>query len=217
MAQAEQRVQQVRSQELVATSAAVQAEVTREAKAVRAMRGALYEAVLLGEAAVKNASQAWARSQVEQTIHKVTAAGVQQSLAEEAYARNLTIEAERLMQVAHVASSNLVNMAMEAQQALSHFNEAQIEQIAQEQKEKNTLFLEEAEQTQHLGVIAKEIAQRAFQLASSALNRSIAAEADASQALNTARTNTRRIERLKAKVQSAQQMAQASGNLLTDT
>lgn len=216
VAHAEESVQQVRSQELTSTRDAVKAEVERETKAVSAMRGALHEALMLGEAAVKNASHAWARSQVEQTIGNVMATNVEQMRADEAEARNLTVEAERLMQVAHIASSNLVAMSMEAEQSLSGINEAQIEQIASAQKEKNALFLEEANQTQQLGVIAKEIAQRAFELASSALNRSRTAEAGASQALNTARTNTMRIQKLKAKVQSAQQMAQSSTNLLTE-
>lgn len=216
VARAQDRVQQVRRYQMEATIRAARNASEHQEMAAAEMRAALGRALTLGEAAVMNASRVWARSQVQMTLANDTAYSLKTTAMLEVESLALQKEAERLLAGAVQAGKSLANISGEAQNALQRFHEADVEAFAEAQGEKNRAFWAEANETEKEGELAKELVDRAHSMAFNILNRSKIAEAGASQALQTARRNTRRIAQLKAKVQAAQQQAQLAKALVTE-
>lgn len=212
--QAEYSVYRMNKDQMAKTFSAIRSESQAHESSIEAISAALEKAVTLAEAAVKNASHVWAKSQAEEALQKFTAFSLNRTMEKEEEAAMAKSEALGLLKAAMQASSSLMNISEAASTAMDKVNEANVEAFAKSQGEKNSKFLEEARQQKKLGVLAEKLANRAHELAKSVLERSKASEAAASQALQTARRNTMRIAKLKAKVQAAQQQAQLAKTLV---
>eukprot|EP00418_Pyrodinium_bahamense_P015135 CAMPEP_0179106974 /NCGR_PEP_ID=MMETSP0796-20121207/49768_1 /TAXON_ID=73915 /ORGANISM="Pyrodinium bahamense, Strain pbaha01" /LENGTH=270 /DNA_ID=CAMNT_0020805025 /DNA_START=148 /DNA_END=961 /DNA_ORIENTATION=- len=202
--------QSLQAQQVQATGTAVQGEGKREAQVVKSMLDAVREAQTLKLPAVLDEVREWGTSQSRNQVVGLTGSAIEESWLEEATAEGFRKDTAGFSHTAALAASKMVKVAEEAQQIAVNLTRADVVGVVESAGQENEHELARLQHALLLSDMAKHVVQQANILAHNALSRATSAEASATQALDRARANTRRITKLKLRVQAAQQMAEAA-------
>jgi len=209
--QAERELRALRAVQLRSADAALREESDREAAVVRAMLESIREAQGLQRWHSAGGAAAWGRSRARNELARLSLSAFNASRAEEGRAEGLRRGAIGFARAAAAAASKMVEAAREAKQIAQGLVKADATRLVASTGGENRAALAQVRHALRLSELAQGLVRRAKTLASSALSRAVSAEENAVKALNTARNNTRRIAKLKARVQAALQQAQAAG------
>lgn len=128
---------------------------------------------------------------------------LQTTLKEEQSVENVRRDASATIKAALVTSMEMQELAREAHDVADRLHQAHAQGHAQAVEERNKLAEAQARQSLRIVRKAGQVMHQEVVLASSALNRAKAAEQQALEALQTARTNGKNLQLLKAEAEKA--------------
>jgi len=208
--EARRELQRLRASQLQSTDAGMRDESAREGAAVQAMLTSIRRARELEMSGVLDRAAEWGRSRARNELARLSLSAFGAAEAEEGQAEGLREEAVGLARTAALAAAEMVGAAERAELVARSLADSDAMRLVGSVGGQNGAALARVQHALRLSELARSLVQRAKTLAGSALSRATSAEASAARALSTARSNTRRIARLKARVEAAQQQAQAA-------
>lgn len=188
----------------------VSLENERQATVVNRMLETIKEAQEMDTTDMEKEARLWGKSQAENEVVGLSGSFVEKAWVEEKKAEELRKESTKYTQAAMLVAAKMVQVAREAKQVAEDMARDNATAVIESVDAENQVALSQAKQSIQMSVMAKQMVEQADRLARSALSRAMSAEASAMQALSTARRNTRRIAKLKARVQAALQKAKAA-------
>lgn len=203
--------QAVQAQVATSGQAAAQ-ERQREAAVVAQMQDMVLKAKAAAMPGVVQTAEEWARNRASREIYTAEKPHLDRVLSEVQRAEDNRQNATVNVEMAAAAALKMVELARDAQEAVKHLRSVHADDRANTIKEQNDDAEAQAEQSLRLSKLAQQVLDEANATASEALAQAVEVESQATKALNTARSNTMRIQQLKLRAQRTFQ--QAAGTAL---
>jgi len=191
--------------ELNTTKTVIQAEKAREAEVVQGMLRDIEASRHVPMPDVMKKVGVWARSRSQNQVANATQSVLQVAFSEGNRAEELRQKALGMARSAAAAAKEMAAAGAAVDQVAQQLSGTNAAALVESTKEKDEAALVRLQHALQLVDMAGGTAHLANILARTLLSRAVVAEADAGQALERARTNTRRIERLKLRMQSVLQ------------
>jgi len=193
--------------EITSSAQAATAERQREATVVTQMQDMIVKAKAAAMPIVAKTAEEWARSQALREVYTVEEPELDRVVSEGQRAEDNRQNATVTVEVAAAIAVKMVQLAREAQEVAKHLRGVHADGRASTVKEQNDFAEAQAEQSMRLSKLAQKVLQEANATASEALVKAEEAESKAQKALETARSNTLRIQSLKLRAQHTFQQA----------
>lgn len=188
----------------------VSLENNRQATIVNRMLETINEAQEMDTTDIEREARLWGKSQAENEVVDLSGSFVDKAWEEEKKVEELRKESTKYTQAAMVVAAKMVQVAREATQVAEDMTRDNATAVIESVDAENQVARSQAKESIQMSVIATQMVEQADRLARSALSRAMSAETSAMRALNTARRNTRRIAKLKARVEAALQKAKGA-------
>jgi len=198
--------------EVVATRGAVTAERAAETATVDNMRTVVTEAHTAGIPAVTSAAREFARNRANIDTFKAMQPTLKRASDADANGELLRQDAVKTVQVAAAVSTQMVELAREAEAVAKQLLDAQPEAHGQRFKEHTDAALSQVQLSRQLADIASKSIHKADQIATDALKKAKDAETRAKEALTNAQTNAGNLQKLKLRAERAVQRAKGQIN-----
>lgn len=200
----------VASQELVLTKQTVKAEMDRETEQINQMMLVVEEAKRKARAEVGASAQRFAMSQAQNRMARVLNITLESAIAMEAETEEARRDAARPIQVTLATATQMLKVAHEADMMVTDMQEAHAEDVAMNISNATQRSLDQVKRNKLMLNMATKVVTAAHNLAEQALRRAIDSENQAGEALNRARSNSIKIQKLKQKAAQVQQQADAA-------
>lgn len=203
----------IRWGQVSATRKAIEVERQHEASVAYRMKEAVMAAnAQVDPVAATQAAEAWARTQAMNDIVNLTNATMTELSQEEELGEELRKNATSSTQSLIESAKAMATTATAAETLALEMTQTDPEGFVTAVEAQDKAALAQVELSRTLSAKATKASEEAYVLGNSALMRAKAAKVGAAKALATAKRNTNRIAVLKARVQKAQQRAQAAAS-----